>query len=78
MTMNSFKVGNKQMKEETNKQTNKQCNLDFDPNCDVVGGGFRCSTDKANGLICTTAQHTMNTHTCQHLVALKQDHKEER
>jgi len=72
MTMNSFKVGNKQMKQ------NKQCNLDFDPNCDVVGGGFRCSTDKANGLICTTAQHTMNTHTCQHLVALKQDHKEER
>ena len=43
------------------KETNKQCNLDFDPNCDVVGGGFRCSTDKANGLICTIQHNTQWT-----------------
>ena len=39
----SFKVSNKQMKEETNKQ----CNVDFVSYYDVMGGWFRYSTQES-------------------------------
>jgi len=42
-----------------------------------MGGWFRYSTQESKWTWLRLAQHILNTHRCQHLLALKQNHDEE-